>query len=52
MIILAPEDTAPIIRVPGAMKIRGDDGLYHVNMVGMALLGRDGPGMYEPEAEG
>lgn len=32
-----------------ADKILGDDALYHVNMVGMALLGRDDPGMYAPE---
>ncbi len=33
-------------------KILGDDALEHVNMVGMALLGRDDPGTYPPEDEG
>ena len=30
-------------------KILGDSARYHVDMVGMALLGRDDPGMYSPE---
>ena len=36
---------------PGSdhMKILDDDALYHVNMVGMALLGRNDPGMYPSE---
>ena len=33
----------------GHMKILGNVALDHVNMVGMALLGRDDPGMYPPE---
>ncbi len=33
-------------------KILGDDALYHVNMVGTALLGRDDPGTYPPADEG
>ena len=36
----------------GADKILGDDALDHVNMVGMALLGRDDPGMYPSADEG
>ncbi len=33
-------------------KILGDSALYHVNMVGKALLGRDDLGMYPPADEG